>query len=107
MFVLDSLLMGHGESAFVLFKELARKAREEWLDDESVKQELQELYGLLEAGRISDREFESRECRLLERLERTARGRFRDKWGDEGSDVASESDLSPALPPAQDSEPDL
>jgi gas vesicle protein GvpG len=107
MFVLDSLLMAHGKAASVLFKELARKAHEEWLDDESVKQELQELHALLEAGRMSDRDFESRECRLLERLEQIARAKFRDKWGEEVSAVASESDLPPALPPAQDSEPDL
>ncbi len=75
MFVIDSLLMVHGKSAFVLFKALARKAQEEWLGNESVKQEVQEL--------------------------------SRDKWGEEGSDVAAESDLPPALPPAQDSEPDL
>lgn len=98
MFLLDGLLMAPGNAAFVLFKELARKAQEEWLDDDSVKQELQELYSLLEAGRISDRDFEARECRLLERLEQIARAKFRDKWGaEEGSPVMPQSDLQSAL----------
>jgi hypothetical protein len=81
MFLLDNLLMAPGSAAFVIFKELARKAQEEWLDDDSVKHELQELYALLESGRISDRDFEARECRLLERLEQIARAKYRDKWG--------------------------
>jgi hypothetical protein len=101
MFLLDSLLMAPGNAAFVLFKQLARKAQEEWLDDDSVKQELQELYLLLEAGRISDRDFEARECRLLERLEQIARAKFRDKWGaEEGSPVMSQSELQLGLPAA-------
>jgi len=94
MFLLDNLLMATGNAAFVLFKELARKAQEEWLDDDTVKQDLQELYSLLESGRISDRDFEARECRLLEQLEQIARAKYRDKWGpDEGTAAAA-----PALP---------
>jgi hypothetical protein len=81
VFLLDSLLAAPGSAAFTLFKELARKAQEEWLDDDAIKQELQELYTLLEAGTISDRDFEARECRLLERLEQIARAKFQDKWG--------------------------
>ena len=90
MFLLDSLLAAPGSAAVLLFKELARKAQEEWLDDDSIKQELQELYTLLESGSISDREFEARECRLLERLEQIARAKFQDKWGPEETPTAVE-----------------
>jgi hypothetical protein len=93
VFLLDSILAAPGNAAFVLFKELARKAQDEWLDDDAVKEELQQLYSLLEAGQISDRDFEARECRLLERLEQIARAKFNDKWG--------AADAAPALPPAQ------
>ena len=113
MFLLDSLLAAPGSAAVLLFKELARKAQEEWLDDDSIKQELQELYTLLESGSISDRDFEARECRLLERLEQIARAKFQDKWGAEEAPAAVEppppvtrpiAELPPAivLPPPID-----
>jgi hypothetical protein len=81
MFLVDDLLLGPGKAAMVVFKELARKAQEDWLDDAAVKQELQEIYALAEAGKISTQDFEARECRLLERLEQIARAKYNDKWG--------------------------
>ena len=81
MFLIDDVLLAPGKAAYLLFQELARKAQEEWLDDDVIKRELQELYGMLEAGGISEKEFEARECRLLERLEQIARIKFQDKWG--------------------------
>ena len=81
MFLVDDLLLGPGKAAMLVFKELARKAQEDWLDDAAVKQELQEIYALVEAGKISSQEFESRECNLLERLEQIARAKYNDKWG--------------------------
>jgi hypothetical protein len=94
MFLVDDVLLAPGKAAFVLFQELARKAQEEWLNDDTIKQELQQLYEMLEGGRISDREFEAQECRLLERLEQIARIKFQDKWGSEAPAV----DESPRLP---------
>jgi hypothetical protein len=85
MFLLDNLLVGPGKAALFVFKELARKAQEDWLDDDSVKQELQEIYALVEAGNISTQDFEARECRLLERLEQIAKAKYRDKWGQQDS----------------------
>jgi Gas vesicle synthesis protein GvpO/Gas vesicle protein G len=107
MFLLDDVLLAPGKAAFVLFQELARKAQDEWLNDDIVKQELQQLYEMLEGGRISERDFEEKECRLLERLEQIARIKFQDKWGPETAviDAVAEpaapppADL-PALPPA-------
>jgi hypothetical protein len=81
MFLVDNLLGGPGQAAMFVLKEIARKAQEDWLDDDAVKQELQEIYALAEAGKISSQEFEARECRLLERLEQIARAKFNDKWG--------------------------
>src|SRR4029450_4108781 len=111
MFLIDDVLFAPGKAAYLLFQELARKAQEDWLNDDTIKQELQELYGMLEAGRISEKEFEARECRLLERLEQIARIKFQDKWGAPGipsapgegpiveSAVAVSALAPPALPP--------
>src|SRR5262245_47133235 len=84
MFLVDDVLFAPGKAAFVLFQQLARKAQEEWLNDDAIKHDLQELYGLLESGRISEKDFEEHECRLLARLEEIARIKFQDKWGEAG-----------------------
>lgn len=99
MFLLDNLLMAPGKGVMFLFKELARKAQEEWLDDDSLKQELQEMYALFEAGKISEREFEERECRIVERLQQIARAKYQQKWGTQ-TDIAEAivSEFIPDLP---------
>ncbi len=73
MFLIDDLIIAPGKAVFFLFEPLAKKAREEWLDEAPIRQELQEIYMLLETGKISDKEFEARECLLVERLEQIAR----------------------------------
>ena len=98
MFLLDDVLLAPGKAAFVLFQELARKAQDEWLNDDTIKQELQELNEMLEGGRISERDFEAKECRLLERLEQIARMKFQDKWGPETAVIDAVAE--PAPPPA-------
>src|SRR5262249_14727566 len=94
MFLVDDLLLAPGKAAYALFQELARKAQEEWLNDDGLKQELQQLYEMFEGGRISDKDFEAREGRLLERLEQIARIKFQAKWG-----TQEEVQPLPALPP--------
>ena len=69
MLLIDSLLASPGKALFHLVAELGRQARDELLDDEPVKQQLQEAYAQLEAGAIDDREFDSLERRLVARLE--------------------------------------
>ncbi len=89
MFLLDTLLLAPGKAAFFLLEELAKKAQEEFLNDDVVKQELQEIYALLEAGRISETDFEAREIRLVERLEQIAMAKqLQDGWG--ASDMGGE-----------------
>src|SRR5918995_49437 len=116
MFLIDNLLLAPGRAVYFVFKELARKAQEDWLDDDSVKQELQEIYALVEAGKISSQDFEARECRLLERLEQIARAKFNSKWGGadpnappllEGSVVEPEPEPEPAPEPEPEPEPEL
>ena len=103
MFLLDTLLLAPGKAVLLMFEELAKKAQEEFLDDASVKQELQEIYALLEGGTISETEFEAREGRLLERLEQIARAKFGGEWGTSAmgmqrafmdSDPAEDQDVS-------------
>ena len=81
MFLIDDLLNAPGKAILFVFQELARKAQEELLDDESVKRELQEIYNLLSSGKISEAEFEGRENGLLERLEQIAKLKFQSKPG--------------------------
>ena len=108
MFLLDNLLAAPGNGLMFVFKELARKAQDEWLDDDGLKKELQEMYALFEAGRISEREFEEKEYRIVERLQQIAKAKYQQKWGlDRESDdrepapqldVESEIIVAPLLP---------
>ncbi|MGC9969314.1 MAG: gas vesicle protein GvpG [Bryobacteraceae bacterium] len=75
MFLVDDLLLSPARGLLFVFKELDKRAREELLDDEAVRQELRESYMLLETGRITEREFERRERRLVGRLEAIERMR--------------------------------
>jgi uncharacterized membrane protein len=54
---------------YQLGKKIHEMAMEEFLDEDRVREELKELYVLLEAGKISEEEFESREEELVGRLE--------------------------------------
>jgi hypothetical protein len=105
MFLLDSLLMAPGKAVLFLFEELAKKAKDEFLDDETVKQELQDIYALLEAGKISEQDFESREYRLVERLQQIALAKLQEMGAEEAAAIAGAIDASvveappPASPP--------
>jgi len=54
---------------FFIFKEIGKRVEEELTDEDSVKQQLAELYRMLETGRITEKEFDKREGELIERLE--------------------------------------
>jgi hypothetical protein len=75
MFLVDDLLLSPARGLLFVFKELGKRAREELLYDEAVRHELRETYMLLETGRITEREFERRERRLVGRLEAIERMR--------------------------------
>lgn len=76
MFLIDDLLLAPGRAVLFLFEELAKKAQEELLDDGPLKQQLQEIYALLEAGKISERDFEAAEFALVQRLDQIARAKL-------------------------------
>lgn len=57
------------KGVYLLGKKIHEMAMEEFLDEDRVREELKELYVLLEAGKISEEEFESREEELVGRLE--------------------------------------
>ena len=69
MFLVDDVLLSPVTGILFVLNELAKRAREELLDDEAVRQDLRETYMLLEVGSISEQEFERREQTLIRRLE--------------------------------------
>lgn len=92
MFLIDDLLLAPGKAVFFLFESLAKKAQEELFDDEPLKQELQELYRLLESGQLTDEEFAAKECQLLEALEQISRLKSELMGTGEGEWANAESD---------------
>lgn len=75
MLLIDDVLLSPAKGLLFVLRELGKRAREELLDDDAVKQELRETYMLLETGRISEQEFERREGKLARRLEAIERMR--------------------------------
>lgn len=53
-----------------VFEEIAERAEKELYDEDAVKAELMEIYRRLEAGSLSEEEFNRREAELVERLEK-------------------------------------
>ena len=56
----------HGVAA--IFSEIIRQAEDALYDETSLQDELKRLYARLEAGALSEEEFERRESELAERL---------------------------------------
>ena len=68
-FLLDDILLAPLNGVIFIAEKIHAQAMEELLDEEGVRQELREIYMLLETGKMSEAEFEEREAVLVERLE--------------------------------------
>ena len=68
-FLLDDILLAPLQGLVFIAEKIHAQAMEELLDEEGVRQELRELYMLLETGKLAEAEFEKREAALVERLE--------------------------------------
>ena len=68
-FLLDDILLAPLKGLVFIAEKIHTQAVEELLDEEGVRQELRELYMLLETGKLAEAEFEKREAALVERLE--------------------------------------
>jgi len=70
MFILDDILLFPIKSIFWIFHEIHNAAQQELATEaESITAELSELYMMLETGRITEDEFDTREKELLDRLD--------------------------------------
>ena len=57
--------------SFILFiaETILEQAEKELMNEDEVRQDLRQLYSLLESGRITEEEFETKEEDLVKRLE--------------------------------------
>lgn len=69
MGLLDSILFAPIKGVYFIGKKVHDMAMEELLDEDKVREELRELYALIESGKVSEEEFELQEADLVERLE--------------------------------------
>ncbi len=69
MFLIDDVLLSPARGLFYIFKQIHNAAEEEFLNEDNISAELSELYMMLETGKITEEEFDSREAVLLNRLE--------------------------------------
>jgi len=102
MLLLDDILLLPVHGVLWVFREIGAAAQQE-LDAETdnIKARLSELYRMLEAGQISEAEFDAEEKQLLERLEarETRESRL------EADVEEAESDSSEDLSDPSDAEP--
>ena len=90
MFLVDDILLAPAHGIFWIFREIHNAAQQEYASEaESITVELTDLYMMLETGRITEKEFDSRERVLLDRLDAvqgspaTARENEKDEDGGE------------------------
>ena len=83
MFILDDILLAPARGVGWVVNQVRQAATHEFENEaDAVRNELRELYMMLEAGRISEQEFDAQEGPLLERLDRIESG---NGDGDDGS----------------------
>lgn len=68
-FLLDDILLAPIKGVVFIARKIKEQAEGEFLNEKGVRQELRELYRLLETAEISEEEFTEREEQLVERLE--------------------------------------
>jgi hypothetical protein len=70
MMIIDNILFFPLRSILWTFREIQKAAQQEIANEaEAITAELSELYMMLETGRITEAEFDTREKELLDRLE--------------------------------------
>jgi len=75
MFILDDILLSPARGVAWVVNQVHQAAEHEFENEaDAVRNELRELYMMLEAGRISEEQFDARERPLLERLDRAESG---------------------------------
>ena len=84
MLIIDDILLSPVRGIIWIFREMYNAAREELENEaESITAELSELYMMLETGKITESEFDTREKELLDRL---------DEIQDQGTRIQNEDD---------------
>ncbi|HUY88112.1 MAG TPA: gas vesicle protein GvpG [Pirellulales bacterium] len=92
MFLLDDLLLAPARGLMSVFRNIYNAAQEEIAHEaESIRNQLSEMYVLLETGQVTEEEFDRSERELLERLEQID-ARDRADGVAEDEDVADDDD---------------
>lgn len=68
-FLLDDILLAPLKGVVFIAENVKEQAEKEFLNEDGVRQELRELYGLLDRDKISEQEFIEREEQLIDQLE--------------------------------------
>lgn len=70
MLIIDDILLSPLTGLLWIIKKIDEAARQDLVNEaEAITNQLSELYMMLETGRITEAEFDSRESELLDRLE--------------------------------------
>ena len=70
MFIVDDILLCPVRGILFVFREIHNAAHQEFANEaEAVRNELRDLYMMLETARITEEEFDAQESGLLDRLD--------------------------------------
>lgn len=97
MFLLDDLLMMPARGIMAVFREVHNAAQQDAANEaENIRNELSELYMLLETQQLSEADFDAREKELLDRLDEIEKERSDESELSDESDESDESGPSDA-----------
>lgn len=71
-FLVDDILFAPIKCVTALARKIEEQAENKLLGEEDVRQKLRELYMEFETGRITETEFDEKECELVDQLETIA-----------------------------------
>jgi len=94
MLLIDDILLSPMRGIYWIFQEIYNAALEETANEaDAITVELSELYMMLETGRISEQEFDTREKDLLDRLDAIReQGDLSDDENEADDDPSGEND---------------
>lgn len=98
MLLVDDILLFPASSLLWIFRELGKAVQQEMADEaDNITHQLSELYMMLETGRITEAEFDSREAALLDRLDQLQEEREMLGRADEGDEMEPDLEDGPAM----------
>jgi hypothetical protein len=105
VFLIDNILLAPARGLLCVFREIHEAAQQEYANEaEAIREQLAALYRMLEAGQITEADFDAAEGPLLDRLDALESGGPGDEEEEalENAEIEEAGDDSPSLADSAD-----